>query len=157
MSGKIKAAWVRGDFDGVSEKVKAAWTRGDFDGAHITHEFKAKMSQKARAAWARGDFNGVFVSPTQPERIIKKLLEERGIEYEFQFHLGSYYYDFYIPNRNLLIEYDGIYWHSLLGAKERDEEKTRLAIESGYMLTRLQSVTESEVDIRFLIEKGLSR
>lgn len=176
ISKGLKEAHARGCFDGISDKMKEAWARGVYAeretpelrakkravtkarwarGDMDTPEIRAKRSKGAKRAWARGDFDGVFASPTNPEKIIKKFLEERGIEHEFQFHLGRFYYDFYIPNRNLLVEYDGTYWHSLPGAKERDEEKTALALEKGYMLTRLQSTTESEVSIRFLAERGL--
>lgn len=181
VSSNTKAAWKRGAFANrdsseyrekiskgvketctpkrrveMSEKTKEAWARGAYD-EMFTPEYRAKLSQSMKEAWVRGDWDGVFISPTKPERIIKKFLEEQGVKHEFQFRLGGFYYDFHIPKRNLLIEYDGVYWHSLPEARERDKEKTELALENNYMLVRLQSQSESETSIRFLIEKGLPR
>ncbi|MEK6883733.1 MAG: NUMOD3 domain-containing DNA-binding protein, partial [Nanoarchaeota archaeon] len=71
-------------------------------------------SIKVKQAWKRGLFDGVFKSPTKPEKEIMKRLGRLGIDYIFQFRPEGYSrpYDFYVPNRNLLIEFDGVYWHS---------------------------------------------
>lgn len=160
MSRGVKAAWARGDFDGIftsetmerrSERIKAAWARGCYAN-RSTEEVRKRMSISTKAAWARGCFDGVFNSPTKPEGIIKAFLDDRGIEYEFQFRLGSFYYDFYLLGRNLLIEYDNAYWHSSPRAKERDEEKTKLAMESGYMLARMQSNLEDKGSLGFCLQ-----
>lgn len=48
------------------------------------------------------------------ERFAKNFLDKLGYEYETQFKAESIgrYYDFYLPNANLLIEIDGDYFHS---------------------------------------------
>lgn len=38
-------------------------------------------------------------------------MDELGILYEKQFKKHGFYYDFYLPGDNLLIEVDGVYWH----------------------------------------------
>lgn len=45
-------------------------------------------------------------------------------------------YDFYISDINLLIEFDGVYWHSLKEVKLRDIKKTKYAKNNGYNLLR---------------------
>jgi len=63
-SEAMRAAWQRGDFEGVftseayrqkrSEIQKAARARGDYD----SEETRRKMSEASRAAWARGAYEG---------------------------------------------------------------------------------------------------
>lgn len=77
-------------------------------------------------------------SPTKPEKEIMKMLEKLKINYVFQFKPKGYsrIYDFYIQNMNLLIEFDGIYWHSLEKSELNDKEKTEYAKDNGYNLLR---------------------
>lgn len=46
------------------------------------------------------------------EKFAKEFLERLGIEYIYQFKAESIgrYYDFYLPEANLIIEVDGDYW-----------------------------------------------
>lgn len=48
---------------------------------------------------------------SNPEREIKKILEDIGLVIESQFKINSFSYDLYIKNHNILIEYNGDYWH----------------------------------------------
>lgn len=41
--------------------------------------------------------------------------------------------------KNVVIEFDGAYWHSLPEAKEKDEYKNRLLTEAGYHMIRLRN------------------
>lgn len=50
-----------------------------------------------------------------------------------------FYYDFYIPDKNLLIECDGSYWHGNSGVVRNDEKKTLRAKELGYTLLRFDN------------------
>jgi G:T-mismatch repair DNA endonuclease (very short patch repair protein) len=43
------------------------------------------------------------------EAILARLMDEAGIDYEWQFRLGRYVYDFKLPNR-VLIEVNGTWW-----------------------------------------------
>ena len=46
--------------------------------------------------------------------------------------------DIYLPNLNLAIEFDGDYWHSKDGAKEKDELKDSLCEQKGIKLLRIK-------------------
>lgn len=48
------------------------------------------------------------------ERFAQKFLDALGVKYVYQFKAESIgrYYDFYLPEHNVLIEVDGDYWHS---------------------------------------------
>ena len=139
ISSGVRQAWARGDFKGVrqsvtwrqqiSEKLQRRW-RDD--------EYRQRQIKALRAAHARGCYKGSLQSPTQPERVVMTVLELLGVEYEFnEFTLESYVYDFYLPALNILIEYDGWFWHQQEGQKRRDIIKDRLADEAGCRLIRL--------------------
>lgn len=110
---------------------------------HSFDEDVKKRSARMQRLWKQGIFDGVFQSPTKPEKKIMKLLEKMGMEYIFQYRPQGYTrpYDFYIPNLNLLVEYDSDYWHNLDGAKERDAKKTQYARNNNYDLLRINEET----------------
>jgi len=104
---------------------------------------------------------------TGPEKRIARLLDSLGLGYIYQFRIGRYRYDFYVPELNLLIEYRSCFWHycpycygdripvkggingrrwweeKLRGNRERDKRKEELARRMGY---RLIIVWEHEGD-----------
>lgn len=58
-----------------------------------------------------------------PEQKVKLVLDEQGIEYiqNDRTMLAPYELDFYIPEHNLAIEINGIYWHSTASPANRDK------------------------------------
>lgn len=46
------------------------------------------------------------------EQIIEDILLNLKIEYKYNYKIGKYFSDFYIPFYNIIIECDGVYWHS---------------------------------------------
>ena len=48
---------------------------------------------------------------TWPEREFKKMLKELKVKFEVQKIVGSKIFDFYIPEKNLIVEVDGSYYH----------------------------------------------
>jgi GNAT superfamily N-acetyltransferase len=51
-----------------------------------------------------------------------------GFDVQNEYEVNELKYDIYIPSKNLLIEYNGLKWHSLTGSKERDIKKYENAI-----------------------------
>jgi very-short-patch-repair endonuclease len=92
-------------------------------------------------------------------RSIKSIQEEflaiclYDLRYEFvrEFRVDKYYYDFYIPSLNVLIEYDGEQHHTgnwvgiQTNQKEIDSAKNELAERLGYKLIRIPH-TESVIN-----------
>lgn len=119
-------------------KMKKKWQNPEFREKIMrvrnTIEYREKMKKK----WQDGKMDGVFMSPTKPEKQIMKVLEKLKVDYIFQFRPKNYskIYDFYISDINLLIEFDGVYWHSLIEVRLRDIEKTEYAENNGYNLLR---------------------
>lgn len=154
----LRTAWAEGKFDNrtteeyrlkLSQAAHKAWAESDVLGSE---EWLAKKSQSAKRAHARGCYKGIFQSPTQPEKDIMALLEQEGLMYVFQYQIKQYYYDFFVLAQNVLIEYDGGYWHTLPNAQECDVIKTELAKEKGFDLVRLHSpiarnLTPEEIQI----------
>ena len=108
------------------------------------HEVRLKKMRDA--GWGR------HTSPTKPERDIMTVLDDLGIGYEFQHCIDGYLYDFYLPNFNILIEYDGWFWHhsdwaTSNGADVRDTIKNRLAMNLGFTLVRLKGLPDHELTI----------
>lgn len=48
---------------------------------------------------------------TNIELMLMAKMDELGVKYEKQYKKGSFFYDFYLPVDDLLIEVDGLYWH----------------------------------------------
>ncbi len=84
---------------------------------------------------------------TTIEQKVAKTLQKHGIQYIRQYNVAGLYYDFYIPEANLLIECDGDYWHGnpMFYKKlneiqkhhhQRGELKNHIAKRFGYTLLR---------------------
>lgn len=86
---------------------------------------------------------------SKPEKLMQDMLESNGIDYQYQHELSGFFYDFYIPSKNLLIEVDGDFWHCKPNTKYQnpvmeeqtknvvnDKKKTAIAYSNGYTLLR---------------------
>jgi len=103
---------------------------------------------------------------SKPERLMQNLLESHGIEYTYQHEVSGFFYDFYIPSKNILIEVDGDFWHCKPGTKHEtpimpeqiknvtnDKKKTAIAYSNSYTLLRFW---ESDIqDNRLQVSKTL--
>lgn len=49
---------------------------------------------------------------TEPERIVRKMLQRFGVEFVEQAPIGYYTVDFFVPSLNLVVQADGDYWHA---------------------------------------------
>ena len=73
-----------------------------------------------------------FIS--KPEQVMRKLLPSDFINGQ---RLGNYVPDFHSPERKIVIEVDGIYWHSMDKAIKRDIEKDKYYQSLGYKIFRI--------------------
>lgn len=77
---------------------------------------------------------------------IEEFISSLGFEcYETRKVIAPYELDVYIPEKNLAIEYDGIYWHSS-GSKENDKEKSR------YHLMKTEMCEEKGIQLLHIFE-----
>lgn len=66
------------------------------------------------------------------QRSLHKFLEDVGLSPEMEHKVGSMTYDIYVPSKQMLIEYNGLKWHSMPNSKQRDIKKFKFAIDNGY-------------------------
>lgn len=88
-------------------------------------------------------FNGI--SKVEIEFGIK-IKEIFNIELESSYWIENKCYDYKVPNKKILIECDGSYWHSLVKAKENDIYKNILAEKYGYKLYRFKLDKIEEIE-----------
>jgi hypothetical protein len=62
------------------------------------------------------------------------------------YKLKNKFFDFKLGD-NILIEYDGDYWHSKPCHIENDKIKTKLAIENNYILIRIKDSESKNLEI----------
>jgi very-short-patch-repair endonuclease len=140
MSEGIKNAHQRKIFG--FQKGKPAWNKG----IPRTEETKNKLRKPHRPhtkeeiekmrIWSINNPNRKF-KDTSIELKIESELQRRNINYQKQVPLCKVaIVDFYLPERQLVIECDGDYWHNQLGAKEKDEEKTKALTFNGFNVYR---------------------
>lgn len=59
------------------------------------------------------------VQPTWPEKMVASILEHNELKYIREYEILDKFYDFYLLDKNILIEVHGVYWH----AKEVERPK----------------------------------
>ncbi len=72
-----------------------------------------------------------------PNKEIAEFVRSLGFDYELEFPIQNKYFDIFVPSANLLIEFNGLKWHSLVMSKLRDIKKYRIAIKHGYNLVSI--------------------
>lgn len=88
------------------------------------------------------------VKSTSLEKFYYMMLAELGVDYIPQFPLGGRFYDAYLPDYNILFEFDGTFWHPLddkdakYGFQKKsmrvDVEKNQIATKKGYKIIRIR-------------------
>lgn len=118
-------------------------------------------------------------SISQAEQDIAEWLRSHGIEFKPQYHIPgvSFRYDFYIPGANLLIEYQGDYWHanprrykpgtllnfwSRTGVKvddiwQRDAEKKLQAEAAGFQIIHIWEMDFNRDGLDAVMSENLKR
>ena len=70
--------------------------------------------------------------PTKPELKMAKVLRKLGWKFEFEPKVGTYFPDFVISSKKLVIEVNGTYWHSSRKTRRKDERKKRFLESRGF-------------------------
>jgi len=76
---------------------------------------------------------------SKAEIVFKDYLDKYEIEYIHQYKYLLGISDFYLPNKNLIIECDGKYWHSFEHAKQKDIKKREWLQNNNYNVLVLSS------------------
>ena len=99
---------------------------------------------------------GHHARPSSLEISIRKILDSLNVKYLTDYHISKWFIDIYIPNRNLIIECNGNYWHNLPNRIKRDRELQEYAKENGYKLIWLWEDDIKE-DPKLALRNGLER
>jgi very-short-patch-repair endonuclease len=83
------------------------------------------------------------VSATVIEMKMMEVLDAMGLKYEYQYVIENWITDFALPDKKLVIECDGDYWHSLPKAMIQDGLKFRRLRELGWKYIRF---SESNIE-----------
>lgn len=87
----------------ASKLAKERWSNGSMEKTRV------KLSKMMKERIANGEFKSYNRSKAEDEII--EYLKELNIEVEPNFILDGKIFDIYIPKLNLIIEYNGDYWH----------------------------------------------
>ena len=92
------------------------------------------------------------------------MLKEIGVYYVPQYPLGGKFYDVYIPDYKVLIEFDGDFWHPLTESDckyklqtknfNNDKIKNKIANDAGFRLVRIR---ESDDVSKTMLQKMIYR
>lgn len=78
--------------------------------------------------------------PTGLEIEGRSILHEIGVAFSEQVKIGNYIVDIYIPENDIVVEWDGIYWHSKPERVKSDSNKNNYLKAKGYNLLRFDEV-----------------
>lgn len=125
----------------LSKIMKEKYDNGELDFLRKIQSEIAKKNQE----------NGKlkYAPISKPEKEIKKILEKKGFVVNSQYPIKSLHYDLFVKEKNLLVEYNGDFWHcnpekysaDFFNKKknmtaqqlwEQDENKKNIALKSGY-------------------------
>ncbi|HEY8097149.1 MAG TPA: hypothetical protein VIE65_13785 [Methylobacter sp.] len=106
----------------VTEAVREAWKNDNYRKirSQQSRDFWSLEENKRRAAIARSLQSG---KKSSIEVATETILSSMGLEFQPQYPVGPYLFDFYIQEKNLYIECQGEYWHSLPDKEARDRSK----------------------------------
>ena len=88
-----------------------------------------------------------FIKTSKLEIKFARILSQMGLKFERQYRVGYKFYDFFLPDYNILVETDGDYWHGnskkfkvlnkiQIKSIMNDYQKDGLAKIQGYKLIR---------------------
>jgi very-short-patch-repair endonuclease len=114
-------------------------------------ETREKMSKTAKQKWETGDIGKKKHYTSKLEKTFANILDLLNIKYQQFFYAKDIkaFYDFYLPDYNVIIEVDGDFWHCNPNSKHnipkyktqqqniiKDQIKTQWTIDNGYKLLR---------------------
>lgn len=104
-------AWNNGLTKETDNRIKLAAIKNSITTKNNWDNLLEEEKVKRRKKWASQSLK-VNKKNTSIELKIKELLSKLSIEFIQQYSIDRYFVDFYIPNKNLVIECLGDYWHA---------------------------------------------
>jgi len=109
------------------------------------------MSKTAKNKWETGDIGKKKQYTSKLEKTFANILDLLNIKYQQFFYAKDIkaFYDFYLPDYNIIVEVDGDFWHCNPNSKHntpkyetqkynlvKDAIKSQWALDNGYKLLR---------------------
>jgi len=144
-----------------SEKSKENYRKKIFTKTHrynLSKSAKGKyVSEITRDKIRKNTINqhikGLFPQTnTLIERIMEKELKYNNIKFEHPFPFGRFVCDFAIPEKKLIIECDGDYWHNREDVKKKDLAKNSYLKVAGWKVIRFWE-HEIKSDITYCVKR----
>lgn len=144
----IKSVWKRRRLTPVSEETRQKMAASHL-GKKMPESHKKASTRNNLKRWASyseeekrvitmpGLLAAKKANPSSIETTVALLLDSLGVAYIPQYRIKRYIVDFFIPSKNLVIECDGDYWHSLPGRVESDRKKDEYLASIGVQILRL--------------------
>ena len=137
---KMREAWVRRKANRESYQAYVDGVRERMTTPEAISRIRDNVSKRLQ----NPDYNQRQYG-TGIEIRLKEWLDVQGISYVHQHQLttpiGTFTYDFFLPDMRLLVEVDGEYWHRKnLEQVNRDRLKIRLAKEAGIGCVRISDI-----------------
>ena len=94
--------------------------------------------EKMRQAKLQNYKDGIYKSKSAGECQLAEELQKKFPDLVWQYTIPNYHriYDMYIPSLNLIVEYDGDYWHREEKYLSKDRKDTAKAIKQGFKIFR---------------------
>lgn len=132
---EIKAWWATMSPEERSEYIKSYMSKSE-NRLSLSKAQKRRFSDPEQLRWLLERLNNIR-KPTSIELAVYAVLDELGIPYEPEKEIGMYHVDISLLEKPVVIEVDGEYWHSKLGASKMDAKRDRFLQKKGYTVIRL--------------------
>jgi very-short-patch-repair endonuclease len=114
-----------------------------------------EIKEICRQAKIKNFKDGIYASSvSNGELELLEMLREKLGEVVHQFTVPNYHrvYDFYIPSLNLIVEYDGDYWHREEKYLNKDSRDTTKALKKGFKIFRYWESTVKQLGVDNIVE-----
>lgn len=125
------------------------------DLAEAQHRRYRHMTEEELGELIKKSYSTQRHQHTSIEKKLTGVLEDMGGEYIEQESIGRWVVDFLLPDRRLVIEADGVYWHSLDEVKERDKRKNTWLRKHGYEVLRLDGDTIRDGNVKSKVNSAM--
>lgn len=142
------STWRKNHRDGCHKRSqKDTWKQNHKQGVRLWAN-----SPKGRAQILAANKASRQVKISRAERIVHALLDLLDVKYLVGHRIGRYVADIFIPDKSLVVECDGLYWHTLPGRAEKDVRRDAYMRALGYSILRLpeQDIKKGQVESRLL-------
>lgn len=129
-SKRSSKLWKKDDFRAKLLSIMQSAEHRELKSKIMTEEKREFNRQLMIELWADDDYrehmaNTAFWSP-QPSKLQRKLVpifDSLNIKWEEEYLIKYWHFDYFLPNKNTLIEVQGNYWHTKPEIAARDKRK----------------------------------